>query len=365
MSDNEEGRRDRNNRRASILDTPTCEGRVGVLARTNTNTLGFLARKGRRPRKDGYKHNRLPRKEGSGVATQKTRAPRKGRQTGIKHTNGFLARKGLGVTMRQTQKHGLLTRSGKRALSAVGITAARDTQLIGRTGAHNLLKYWGPERFGNDRTSERRVGGMSSLCSTREQGGKKGQNPLSFRALQTKTCPITKKGAATGTTVGPLFLTALVLTDGSGDASSIGAESRSNDARIVRRSSAVSSPSLSGEQSEFGVAEDSKGTDRVAGAVAELSTENAMNGDIEERQALISGTEFKSTPPMRRLGVEAMSKSRGECSMRTGVSYESVQGIRAVNGGDIFWTSEKSTLGMDESEVEVGLETALKLELGV
>ncbi|KAJ3985328.1 hypothetical protein F5890DRAFT_1649131 [Lentinula detonsa] len=145
------------------------------------NTVAASLGKNRHPRKDEYKHTRLPRKEGSGVATQKTRAPRKGRQTGIKHTNGFLARKGLGVTMRQTQRHGLLARSGKRALSAVGITAARDTQLIGRTGAHNLLKYWGPERFGNDRTSERRVGGMSSLCSTREQGGKKGRNPLSFR----------------------------------------------------------------------------------------------------------------------------------------------------------------------------------------
>ncbi|KAJ3978399.1 hypothetical protein F5890DRAFT_1422643, partial [Lentinula detonsa] len=44
-----------------------------------------------------------------------------------------------------------------------------------------VLKYWGPERFGNNRTSERRVGGMSSLCSTREQGGKKGRNPFSFR----------------------------------------------------------------------------------------------------------------------------------------------------------------------------------------
>ncbi|KAJ3997709.1 hypothetical protein F5050DRAFT_1711122 [Lentinula boryana] len=113
MYDNEEGRRDR----ASILDTPTCEGRVGILARMNTNTLGFLARKGRHPRKDEYK------------------------------TIGFLARKGRAS---QRRKHGLLARGGKWALSAVGITAARDTQLIGRTGAHNLLKYWGLERFGND-----------------------------------------------------------------------------------------------------------------------------------------------------------------------------------------------------------------------
>ncbi|KAJ3710349.1 hypothetical protein DFJ43DRAFT_1142752 [Lentinula guzmanii] len=182
--------------------------RVGVLARTNT------------------KHTRLPRKEGSAssqgqIQTQsassqgrvgRLNAENTGSSQGAAnghraHTNGFLARKGLGVTMRQIQKHGLLARSGKWALSAVGITAARDTQLIGRTGAHNLLKYWGPERFGNDQTRRRQVGGMSLRCSTREQGGKKGRKPLSFQALQTKTCTIMKKGAATGTTVGPLFLT--------------------------------------------------------------------------------------------------------------------------------------------------------------
>ncbi|KAJ4000803.1 hypothetical protein F5050DRAFT_281387 [Lentinula boryana] len=44
-----------------------------------------------------------------------------------------------------------------------------------------LLKYWGPERFGDDRTSGRRVGGLSSKCSTQEQGGKKGRKLLSVQ----------------------------------------------------------------------------------------------------------------------------------------------------------------------------------------
>ncbi|KAJ3717567.1 hypothetical protein DFJ43DRAFT_1141700 [Lentinula guzmanii] len=130
MYDNEEGHRDRNNRRASTFDTPTCEGvdntvaaslgksrrprkdeykthsassqgRVGVLARTNTNTIGFLARKGRasQRRKHGLlarggkralsTHKQLPRKEGIGchnAANTKTRAPHKERQTGAKRS---------------------------------------------------------------------------------------------------------------------------------------------------------------------------------------------------------------------------------------------------------------------------------------
>ncbi|KAJ3978520.1 hypothetical protein F5890DRAFT_1589593 [Lentinula detonsa] len=143
MYDNEEGHRDRNNRRASTFDTPTCEGLslpipqqvLGLVISQDEfpikggfpqeesassqgriqNTLGFLARKGRRPRKDEYKHNWLPRKEGLGVATQKTRAPRKGRQMGIKHTQTASSQGRDWVS--QCRKHGLLTRGGKRALS--------------------------------------------------------------------------------------------------------------------------------------------------------------------------------------------------------------------------------------------------------
>ncbi|KAJ3994760.1 hypothetical protein F5050DRAFT_1903897 [Lentinula boryana] len=216
MYDNEEGHHDRNNRRASILDTPTCEdirknvlvshdfkashlhlpipqqflglvisqdefpitGRIQVFGKRHDwqkktaptgvdNTIAASLRKSRHPCKDEYKHtrlphkegsassqgriqnNRLPRKEGSGIATQKTRAPRKGRQTGIEHTQ-TASSQGRDWVSQCGKKHGLLTRSGKRALSAVGIMAARDTQLIGRTGAHNLLKYWGLERSGDD-----------------------------------------------------------------------------------------------------------------------------------------------------------------------------------------------------------------------
>ncbi|KAJ3984292.1 hypothetical protein F5890DRAFT_1586251 [Lentinula detonsa] len=77
------------------------QGRVGVLSRTNTNIIGFLARKGwaLQRRKHGLlarggkralsTHKRLPCKEGIGchnAANTKTRAPCKERQTGIKHT---------------------------------------------------------------------------------------------------------------------------------------------------------------------------------------------------------------------------------------------------------------------------------------
>ncbi|KAJ3996545.1 hypothetical protein F5050DRAFT_1712002 [Lentinula boryana] len=51
--------------------------------------------------------------------------------------------------------------------------------------AYSVLKYWGPEWFGNNQTSGRRVSGGCLLVAQHEGKGKKGQKPFSFQVYIT------------------------------------------------------------------------------------------------------------------------------------------------------------------------------------
>ncbi|KAJ3732185.1 hypothetical protein DFJ43DRAFT_1076008 [Lentinula guzmanii] len=127
---------------------------------------------GRRPRKDEYKHNRLPPQGRVGRRNAENTGSSQGRQTGIKHTQTA-----------SSQGRDWVSQCGKHKTRAPRKERQTGAKRINRQDrGHNLLKYWG--RNGSATTEQMNVESAGCLLGAQHEskGGRMGGNRCRFKS---------------------------------------------------------------------------------------------------------------------------------------------------------------------------------------